>query len=73
MLCYLVIINTLTHYLGELIAMSRRQFIAATCASLIAISSKLSAQMSRSDRILERVIPATGEQLPIIGLGILEN
>ena len=53
--------------------LSRRQFIAAASASL-ALNSKLSAQaQSASDgNILTKAIPATDEQLPIIGLGTLE-
>lgn len=51
---------------------SRRRFIATSAASLLVCSGKLSAQSSRSAHMLRKQIPASGEQLPVIGLGTLE-
>lgn len=52
---------------------SRRHFIAGT-ASAMALNSRLTAQVNSAlqGEMLTKVIPASGEQLPIIGLGTLE-
>lgn len=52
---------------------SRRQLIAGA-ASALALNSKLTAQAHSvtSGSMLTKAIPATGEQLPVIGLGTLE-
>ncbi len=47
----------------------RRQFMALSVAALLASAGKISAQTAR---MLTKAIPATGEQLPVIGLGTLE-
>lgn len=56
-------------------SISRRQFIASSAVTAVALSNKLGAQSSESSRpglMQTRPIPKTGEQLPIVGLGTLE-
>jgi diketogulonate reductase-like aldo/keto reductase len=51
--------------------LSRRQFIAASSASILA-SSKLAAQGTPATSMISKPIPSSGEPLPVIGLGTLE-
>ena len=53
-------------------AISRRQFIATSAASLLIGTGNLSAQGSRAASMLTKPIPSSGEQLPVIGLGTLQ-
>lgn len=53
-------------------AISRRQFIATSAASLLVGAGNLSAQNARTASMLTKQIPSTGEQLPVIGLGTLQ-
>jgi diketogulonate reductase-like aldo/keto reductase len=54
-----------------MMTISRRQFIAGT-SSLLALGNNISAQNLLKEKMITRPIPASGEQLPIIGLGTLQ-
>lgn len=52
--------------------LSRRHFLGASAATLLACASRLSAQIEIAGGMHTQAIPSTGEQLPIIGLGTLD-
>ena len=57
---------------GVSVNITRRQFIAASAASLLASSGNTQVSGGLPGKMLTRPIPSSGERLPVIGLGTLQ-